>query len=81
MREMGFRLARKHARKLKHYMGYFILFAMAILVTGFLAPGLPGNYFPLLTILPLAVAVYIERWLFFAEARHTQALYYGAESA
>lgn len=76
--EMGFRLARKHARKLR----------MLVLACGF---GLPIILVMLALLLPdlnplfawLAlvfgmVGVFLERWLFFAEAKHTVMLYYGA---
>ncbi|MGQ0678016.1 MAG: dimethyl sulfoxide reductase anchor subunit family protein [Rhodospirillales bacterium] len=80
--EMGYRLARKHAwqlRRISLSFGFFVPFVLAgltIAVTGRFA-----------TILALAAAssailgVLIERWLFFAEAKHTVVLYYGAESA
>jgi DMSO reductase anchor subunit len=82
MREMGFRLARKHARRLR---------ALALL-TGFAAPALLSAASSLLTGIPATlsaaaaallatVGVLVERWLFFAEAKHTVMLYYGAQAA
>ncbi len=79
MKEMGFQIARKHVRKLR---------AIAI-VAGFLVPsaalaiGLAVGAAPLMAIIAVLAAcpgVIIERWLFFAEARHVVMLYYGAEA-
>jgi sulfite dehydrogenase (quinone) subunit SoeC len=82
MKEMGFRIARKHAAKLR----------MIALVAAFFLPlllTLAGLLLPAALVAPCAVAaaviatlgVLIERWLFFAEAKHTVMLYYGAEQA
>jgi DMSO reductase anchor subunit len=76
MKEMGYAVARKHAMKLRNLV--FILLAMAILVM------LAALALPLLATLAalsgLAAAA-IERWLFFAEARHVVSLFYGAKTA
>lgn len=73
--EMGFRVARRHARTLR----------MAAVLLGGAAPAA----IMALTLLDLPpgiawaalafhlAGVMIERWLFFAEARHTVTLYYG----
>jgi DMSO reductase anchor subunit len=74
--EMGFVLARRHARKLRHIA----------LVAGFLAPALlaalalavPATQ-PFAAWLAFAAGVaglFVERWLFFAEARHAVMAYY-----
>jgi sulfite dehydrogenase (quinone) subunit SoeC len=82
MREMGYRVARKHAEKLR----------ALVLVLGFAAPiaatlltlipapmaGLVGS---LIAIPAMGTGLLVERWLFFAEAEHVSMLYYGAESA
>jgi DMSO reductase anchor subunit len=79
---MGFRIARKHARKLR---------AIA-LTCGFAAPGLlsltpfavPGTIAVLALLLAACLAivgVLVERWLFFAEAKHVVTLYYGETTA
>jgi len=45
------------------------------------APGVPA-LLAALAAAPLAMlGVFIERWLFFAEAKHTVTLYYGATNA
>lgn len=82
MKEMGFRIARKHAAKLR-VIALVAAFALPLLLTlaGLLLP--PG--LSELCAVPAAViataGVLIERWLFFAEAKHTVTLYYGAERA
>jgi DMSO reductase anchor subunit len=82
LREMGYAIARKHATKLR---------AIA-LVVGFIAPVillLAGIFLgdvaneALAAVAALAslLGIYLERWLFFAEATHTVTLYYGRTAA
>ena len=76
--EMGFRIARKHSRKLRRIA----------LVAGFLVPAVlallalfvPGSWRAgaWIALVPGMAGIFVERWLFFAEARHTVMLYYGA---
>ena len=75
-REMGFVVARKHARKLR--LIALGLFGLAPLLLAALAWWLPGSAavaFPLAALAALAGAM-VERWLFFAQARHLVTLYY-----
>ena len=75
-REMGFVVARKHARKLRTIA--LVLFAVLPLLLAALAWLLPASAvvaFPLAALSALAGAL-VERWLFFAEARHLVTLYY-----
>jgi DMSO reductase anchor subunit len=82
MREMGFTIARKHARALRRiaviagFVGPFVLALLALA-----AGGWPGALASLLAVLSAGLGVLVERWLFFAEARHTVTLYYGAPAA
>ena len=78
-REMGYQVARKHAEKLRR----------STLLLGFVAPaGLTIlSMVPGLTAISLffafvcgACGIVLERWLFFAEARHIVNLYYGEQS-
>lgn len=75
--EMCFHIARKHAVKL-----HAIAMIMGFIVPGLLLLGaLPGHTaVSLITCtlaVPLAAAgLLVERWLFFAEAKHTVSLYY-----
>ncbi len=83
MREMGFKVARKHAVKLR---GLAIIFAFLIPLFALVlalfagAPAVSGVA-GIVALLSGAVGVIVERWLFFAEAEHVAMLYYGAEAA
>ena len=75
---MGFRVARKHARKLRHICllaGFLIPALLAVLA--FLQPA-SGAFAAWLALACGVSGVLVERWLFFAEARHIVMLYYGA---
>jgi DMSO reductase anchor subunit len=82
MREMGYRIARKHAVKLRH-IAFVLAFALPLLCLALAWTASPLIGFGLLVLAVLAngVGTVTERWLFFAEARHTVTLYYGAERA
>jgi DMSO reductase anchor subunit len=72
--EMGFVLARKHSRRLR------ALALLLILLAPWLAILLPGRLQYFATCVGLIVGmlgVFVERWLFFAEARHAVIAYYG----
>ena len=82
LKEMGFAVARKHAIKLRR-TALAAGFAAPLLLT-LAAALLPGPLATLATLLALAAAtagVLLERWLFFAEAKHSVMLYYGALEA
>jgi DMSO reductase anchor subunit len=76
--EMGFVVGRRHARKLRRLAfalglgGGFGLTLVALLTAGVVA----GAAALFAAIAGLA-GIMLERWLFFAEARHTVMLYYG----
>ena len=75
-REMGYVLARKHARKLRAIA--LVLFgAVPVLLAAlvWLLPGAAWLLFPLAALAALIGAL-VERWLFFAQARHLVTLYY-----
>lgn len=84
MREMGYRIARKHAVKLRRG-AQVLAFALPIVLTGLaMLPamaGWPALAFNLLAAALGTIGIATERWLFFAEARHAVSLYYGAERA
>ncbi len=75
LREMGYVIARKHAAKLR-LIALVVGFAVPIvlLVIGLAVAGIPCAIAAALVAL---AGIYIERWLFFAEATHTVTLYYG----
>ena len=81
MKEMGFKVARKHADKLRriaHLLGFATPLALSLL-----AMALSG-YLALAAVVvawgACSLGILVERWLFFAEAKHTVNLYYGATS-
>jgi DMSO reductase anchor subunit len=77
MREMGFRLARAHAAKLRRIVVLGGFLAPALLLAT--AAALPGAWAALPALAAAAAALagmLVERWLFFAEATHTVATYY-----
>lgn len=82
MKEMGFRLARKHALKLRR-LSLVVGFALPLLLSlcAALIAGPLGALAAVLAALSALVGVFVERWLFFAEAKHTVTLYYGAATA
>ncbi|MDX2203907.1 MAG: DmsC/YnfH family molybdoenzyme membrane anchor subunit [Hyphomicrobiaceae bacterium] len=82
MREMGYAVARKHALKLRQAVFLFAFAVPALLVLGvFEAAPWIGVAAASLASLSMALGLFVERWLFFAEAQHVVTLYYGAEAA
>ncbi len=82
MREMGFRVARKHAVKLRRLATLLaFLGPLGLLVVLVLSGGWPGMIAAILAALSATSGVLVERWLFFAEAKHAVTLYYGAATA
>ncbi|MDE2305055.1 MAG: dimethyl sulfoxide reductase anchor subunit [Gammaproteobacteria bacterium] len=76
LREMGFRVARRHAAKLRR----LTLLIAFLLPFGFsmIASLTPWSLVACTLALAFAaVGMFVERWLFFAEATHVSALYYG----
>lgn len=80
LKEMGFVVARKHAERLRR-IAQALAFALPLLLlaAAFL---LSGSRWPAAVPATLAAVsqiagMLVERWLFFAEAKHTVALYYG----
>jgi DMSO reductase anchor subunit len=80
LKEMGFSIARKHATRLRRIAlgaGFALPFLLTVVAL-----------FSSLLAAPAAVVaafigtggVLVERWLFFAEAKHTVTLYYGASA-
>ncbi len=82
MREMGFRIARRHATKLRRIAILLASLAPAILTAAqFFLPPLLGAVAAVAAAPIAMVGILVERWLFFAEARHAVTLYYGAARA
>jgi len=82
LKEMGFAIARKHRATLRR-ITLQLGFAIPLLLL--LIAHFSGGWAQLAALLlaaPVATAgVLVERWLFFAEAKHTVTLYYGAARA
>lgn len=81
-REMGFKVARNHAQKLRRlcllvgFLGALAACGLALILSGL------GVMIVLsLATLAAAFAVVVERWLFFAEAEHVVNLFYGTPRA
>ncbi|PBB45500.1 DMSO reductase [Mesorhizobium sp. WSM3866] len=78
LKEMGFRIARKHSAKLRRITQVLAFAVPAILlVIAFALPWPFAAAASLLAALMQFVGMLVERWLFFAEAKHTVTLYYG----
>ncbi len=75
--EMGFVLARKHAAKLRR-IALVAAFLVPALLAG-LALAVPALNVPAsgLALASGILGLFVERWLFFAEARHAVMAYYG----
>jgi len=80
LKEMGFQIARKHADKLRRIstMSLFVT-PLLLLLAAIMAPAPIGSMALVLAALFAALGVVVERWLFFAEAKHVVTLYYGAK--
>jgi DMSO reductase anchor subunit len=77
MREMGFRIARDHAAKLRRIVLWGGFVAPALLLSlGALAGGWVAALLATLAAAAAMAGMLVERWLFFAEATHTVAAYY-----
>ena len=82
LREMGFKIGRKHAARLRRFT-HIAAFTLPIvfLVLAYVASGQLVIWASFAAALSMSAGIVVERWLFFAEARHVVTLYYGAQSA
>ena len=76
MKEMGYLVARRQARKLRNVVYVFLdlAFVMMIFATNYI-------FLAYLAVPTIMLAAWVERWLFFAEAEHVVGLFYGKENA
>ena len=74
--EMGYAVARKHARKLRLIVIALLLAAILLMLLS-----LAAHPLSLLAALAALAAAVTERWLFFAEAQHVVTLFYGEKAA
>ena len=79
MREMGFAIGRKHARKLRRIVGVLGLAVPLTCLGSITADAVPPVPAAWLATLSVSIGVVAERWLFFAEARHVVGLFYGRD--
>ncbi|HQT60271.1 MULTISPECIES: DmsC/YnfH family molybdoenzyme membrane anchor subunit [unclassified Acidiphilium] len=76
LREMGYQIARRHAARLRRIVLVLAFAAPAVLAALALAGAMPAVAAPLAALLA-GIGLFAERWLFFAEATHVSAIYYG----
>lgn len=78
LKEMGFSIARKHAAKLRRIamgLGFGLPFLLSFVP--FVASGWPAIGAAFLAAVLGTAGIFVERWLFFAEAQHAVTLFYG----
>jgi DMSO reductase anchor subunit len=81
MREMGYKIARKHAQRLRRIALILGGAIPVVLVAGATQlPDLAAALLGLLAVISAGAGLLVERWLFFAEAVHTVSLYYGTDT-
>jgi DMSO reductase anchor subunit len=76
LREMGYQIARKHAVKLRRIavgLAFFVPASLALLAAFGVAPAIVTTAAALVAL----IGMFVERWLFFAEATHVSTIYYG----
>ncbi|MAX48577.1 MAG: DMSO reductase [Rhodospirillaceae bacterium] len=82
MTEMGFKIARKHAARLKRLaiLWGFVFPIIAIFLTRYSEGAITIGLLAI-SVLTAAVGLIAERYLFFAEAKHSVTLFYGESAA
>ena len=77
LREMGYAIARKHAARLRSIALAIGIVAPVILLL--VAMAIADMVLTPIAALAALAGIYVERWLFFAQATHTVTLYYGQQ--
>ena len=82
LREMGYRVARRHAAKLRRIalVAGFGVPAILVVLAGLPGSGITSAVLALAAAVSATGGILVERWLFFAEATHTVALYYRGDA-
>ncbi len=76
LKEMGFAIARKHSKKLRQLVVLFaFLFPFALIAAQWFIPDFAAIFITL-AVVCAGIGLFMERWLFFAEAKHVVTLYY-----
>ena len=84
LNEMGFKIARSHAKSLRRltvilsFIAPMVLFMLVITINQNM---LISQIMTINALFLTAIGIFCERWLFFAEAKHTVTLYYGSHNA
>lgn len=78
LKEMGYVVARRHARKLRRIAAVcaFVLPALVAFASVAFSDA-AGSLLLGLAVAALTLGLLVERWLFFAEAKHAVAIFYG----
>lgn len=78
LKEMGYQVARKHAARLRRMaLNAGLLLPGMLLVVAAVSGGAVQMILLVLALLLGMTGIVVERWLFFAEARHAVTLFYG----
>jgi len=81
LKEMGFTIARKHAAKLRRIaIGLTFCLPFLLSFVALVFSSWPALAAALFAAILGTVGVFVERWLFFAEARHAVTLFYGTST-
>ena len=80
---MGYRVARRHAAKLRRIalLAGFGVPAILVVLAGLPGGGITSALLALAAAVSATGGILVERWLFFAEATHTVALYYRGDAS
>jgi len=81
LKEMGFVVARKHSARLRK-LAIILSFGLPSILCAlsiFFFNQILGSLLSGLAVIAVSLGLVIERWLFFAEARHVVNLYYGRD--
>ena len=80
LQEMGFQVGRRHAARLRRMsLLCGLLLTVALLALQLTIGVFSAIPWAVLAVVTLGLGIALERWLFFAEARHAVTLYYGAQ--
>jgi len=83
LKEMGFAMGRKHGDKLRQIAAVAIFVVPVTVLVLAIVIGRENLtlVFSLIAAVSATLGIIVERWLFFAQARHVVTLYYGAKRA
>ena len=77
LKEIGFKVAQKHAEKLRRYAHIFgFILPILLLLAAHQSMNTSALILSVLAVISFGLGAVVERWLYFAQARHTVTLYY-----